>query len=55
MATPHVTGGAALRAAYSLSRGNALRAEILNPNAVIVTTSMAGKCVTNGRLHVSGF
>jgi subtilisin family serine protease len=53
MATPHVTGGAALLAAYNSSRGAALKTYILG--AATETASMAGKCVTNGRLNVSGF
>jgi subtilisin family serine protease len=53
MATPHVAGGAALRAAHSTSRGAALKADILN--SAVPTPSLAGRCVTGGRLDVSGF
>jgi subtilisin family serine protease len=53
MATPHVTGGAALRAAHSGDRGAALKTTILN--AAVPTASLAGKSVTGGRLNVSGF
>jgi subtilisin family serine protease len=53
MATPHVTGGAALRAAHSGDRGATLRATILN--STVATSSLSGKTVTGGRLNVSGF
>lgn len=53
MATPHVTGGVALYAASSASRGAALRSAVLA--AATPTASLAGKCVTGGRLNVSGF
>lgn len=53
MATPHVTGGAALKAASSSSRGASLKSAILN--AAVPTSSLSGKCVTGGRLDVSGF
>lgn len=53
MATPHVTGGAALRAASFAQRGADLKTAILN-NAV-PTASLSGKCVSGGRLNVSGF
>jgi subtilisin family serine protease len=53
MATPHVTGGAALKAASSSSRGASLKSAILN--ATVPTSSLSGKCVTGGRLNVSGF
>jgi subtilisin family serine protease len=54
MATPHVTGAAALYA--SLNPG-ASAASIKNAilNTAIPTPSLNGKCVTNGRLNVSGF
>lgn len=55
MATPHVSGGAALRAATSTNRGAALKADIMNAAANTATASMNGICVTNGRLNVSGF
>jgi len=53
MATPHVTGGAALRAAHSTDRGATLRATILN--SAVATPSLSGITVTGGRLNVSGF
>lgn len=53
MATPHVTGGAALRAAHSGDRGATLKATILN--TAVATASLSGKTVTGGRLNVSGF
>lgn len=54
MATPHVTGGAALYAASNpTSSAAAIKLAILN-NAV-ATSSLTGKCVTGGRLNVSGF
>lgn len=53
MATPHVTGGAALRAATSTARGSALKSAILS--AAVSTSSVQGKVATNGRLNVSGF
>lgn len=53
MATPHVTGGVALYAASSASRGAALKSAVLA--AAVPTPSLAGKCVTGGRLNVSGF
>ncbi|MDZ7813433.1 MAG: S8 family peptidase [Ideonella sp.] len=54
MATPHVTGAAALYA--SLHPGSSaaqIKTAILN--SAVPTASMAGKCVTGGRLNVSGF
>ena len=55
MATPHVTGAAALFAAHNVTGGSAaiIKAAILN-NAV-PTSSLSGKCVTGGRLDVSKF
>jgi len=54
MATPHVTGGAALYASTRPgSTAATIKAAILS-NAV-PTASLAGKCVTGGRLNVSGF
>ncbi len=53
MATPHVSGGAALYAATHADRGASLKAAILN--SVAPTASLAGKTVTGGRLNVSGF
>lgn len=54
MATPHVTGGVALYAASNLSASAAtIKAAILN--STVPTASLSGKCVTGGRLNVSGF
>ena len=54
MATPHVTGGAAL---YASSHPGATAAAIKNAilSSAVATTSLNGKCVTGGRLNVSGF
>jgi subtilisin family serine protease len=54
MATPHVTGAAAL---YASSHPGATATQIKNAimNAAVPTVSLAGKCVTGGRLNVSGF
>jgi subtilisin family serine protease len=54
MATPHVTGAAALYAAYHPGASAAqIKDAILN--AGIATSSLAGKCLTGDRLNVSGF
>ena len=54
MATPHVTGAAALYAAGNLVATAAqIRAALLG--SAISTASLAGKTVTGGRLNVSGF
>ena len=54
MATPHVTGGAALYAASHLSATAAeIKAAILS--SAVPTASLAGKTVTGGRLNVGGF
>lgn len=54
MATPHVTGAAALYAAKNPTATAAqIKAAILNNT--IATTSLSGKTVTGGRLNVSGF
>lgn len=54
MATPHVTGGAALYAStHPGSSAATIKAAILN--SVVPTASLTGKCVTGGRLNVSGF
>nr|MDQ3322415.1 S8 family serine peptidase [Acidobacteriota bacterium] len=54
MATPHVTGGAALYAASNPGATAAqIKAAILN--SAVPTASLTGKCVTGGRLNVSGF
>lgn len=54
MATPHVTGGAAL---YAASNPGATAAQIKNAilSSAVPTASLTGKCVTGGRLNVSGF
>lgn len=54
MATPHVTGGAAL---YAASHSGASAATIKNTilSSTIPTSSLSNKCVTGGRLNVSGF
>ncbi len=54
MATPHVTGAAALYAStHPGSSAATIKAAILN--SAVPTASLAGKCVTGGRLNVSGF
>ncbi|SFU49069.1 Subtilase family protein [Pontibacter akesuensis] len=54
MATPHVTGGVAL---YAAANPGASAATIKNAimSSALPTPSLAGKCVTGGRLNVSGF
>lgn len=54
MATPHVTGGAAL---YAASHPGSTAAAIKNAimSSALPTSSLSGKCVTGGRLNVSGF
>jgi subtilisin family serine protease len=54
MATPHVTGGAAL---YAASNPSATAAEIKQKllSTTVPTASLTGKVVTGGRLDVSGF
>ncbi|HAQ18137.1 MAG TPA: peptidase S8 [Prolixibacteraceae bacterium] len=54
MATPHVTGAAALYAStHSGATANLIKDAILG--SVVPTASLSGKCVTGGRLNVSGF
>ncbi len=54
MATPHVTGAVALYASTHPGQTAAqIKAAILG--ATIPTTSLKNKCVTGGRLNVSGF
>jgi subtilisin family serine protease len=54
MSTPHVTGAAALYAAtHPGSSAAQIKSAILG--SAVPTASMAGKCVTGGRLNVSGF
>ncbi len=54
MATPHVTGAAAL---YVSSNPTATAAQIKAAilGSAIATSSLTGRCVTGGRLNVSGF
>jgi subtilisin family serine protease len=54
MATPHVSGGAAL---YAASHPGATAAQIKAAilGSAVPTASLNGKCVTGGRLNVSGF
>ncbi len=54
MATPHVTGAAALYAAYHPG-SSAARSRLRSSVRATPTTSLAGKTVTGGRLNVSGF
>ncbi|HYC00087.1 MAG TPA: S8 family peptidase [Candidatus Limnocylindrales bacterium] len=54
MATPHVTGAAALyKARHPAATGAQIKSAILA--SAVPTPSMAGMCVTGGRLDVSGF
>ena len=54
MATPHVSGAAALYAAYHPGSSAAqIKAAILG--SAVPTASLSGKVVTGGRLNVSGF
>jgi len=54
MATPHVTGAAALYAStYPGSTAAAIKSAILS--STTPTASLAGKCVTGGRLNVGSF
>ena len=54
MATPHVTGAVAL---YLSSNPGASVSVVKNAilNSRVLTTSLSNKCVTGGRLNVSGF
>lgn len=54
MATPHVTGAVAL---YKSINTSATASQIKNAimSSAIPTSSLSGKCVTGGRLNVSGF
>ena len=54
MATPHVTGGAAL---YASTHPGATAADIKKAlvTSAVPTASLSGKTVTGGRLNVSGF
>ena len=54
MATPHVTGAAALYASmYPGVDGQQIKSAILN--SAVPTASMSGRCVTGGRLNIGGF
>lgn len=56
MATPHVTGAAALYAARYPGGGvlaSTIKTAILN--STVPTSSLTNRCVTGGRLNVSGF
>ena len=53
MATPHVTGAAALYASIHGVEGVQLRNAILS--SATPTESLTGRCVTGGRLNVGGF
>jgi len=54
MATPHVTGAAALYAStHTGFTAPQIKAAILG--SAVPTPSLSGKCVTGGRLNVSGF
>jgi subtilisin family serine protease len=54
MATPHVTGAAALYAAFhNGASATTIKAAILN--GTTSTPSLSGKCITGGRLNFSGF
>ncbi len=54
MATPHVTGGAALYAStHPGATAQQIRSALLT--SAVPTASLAGKTVTGGRLNVSGF
>lgn len=54
MATPHVTGAAALYAStHPGATAAQIKAAILN--SAIPTPSLTGKCITGGRLNISGF
>ncbi len=56
MATPHVTGAAALYAAsHPGASATEIRSSILAAAAATPTPSLAGKTTTGGRLNVSGF
>ena len=56
MATPHVTGAAALYASRKpFAIGSDIKKAILDAAQSTLTPSLAGKCVTGGRLNVSAF
>lgn len=54
MATPHVTGAAALYAAsHAGATASTIKSAILS--SAVVTPSLSGKCTTGGRLNAGGF
>ena len=53
MATPHVSGAAALYAAQNGGSAAQIKAAIMG--SAVATASCNGKVVSNGRLNVSGF
>jgi subtilisin family serine protease len=54
MATPHVTGAVALyKSTHPTATGAMIKSAILS--SAVPTPSLAGKCVTGGRLNVRGF
>jgi serine protease len=54
MATPHVTGAAAMYASsHPTATAAQIKAAILS--SVVATPSLSGKTITGGRLNVSGF
>jgi subtilisin family serine protease len=54
MATPHVTGAAALYlSTHAGASASSIKSAILS--STVPTASLSGKCVTGGRLNVSGF
>jgi subtilisin family serine protease len=56
MATPHVSGAAALYAStHPGATAAQIKSAILNAAQATPTSSLSGKCVTGGRLNVSGF
>lgn len=56
MATPHVTGAAALYAStHPGAAASDIKAAILDAAKLTPTPSLTGKCVTGGRLNVSKF
>jgi subtilisin family serine protease len=56
MATPHVTGAAALyRSTHPSATAFTIKNAILNAARATPTASMSGRTVTGGRLNVSGF
>ena len=54
MATPHVSGAAALYAAYNAG-ASATTVKNAIMSSAVATSSLSGKAVSNGRLNASGF